>query len=59
MQCTPVIGLDLWEHSYFSQYEGDKGAYVDNFWKVIDWEKVSSNFEKYNLDGFKVAPIID
>jgi superoxide dismutase len=59
IQCTPVIGLDLWEHAYFTQFEGNKEAYVDKFWHFINWEKVSANFEKHNLNGFKVAPIVD
>jgi len=60
IQCTPIIALDMWEHSYMLQYLGAKGkeAYVDNFWLCVDWEKVSANFEKYNLDGFKVAPLL-
>jgi superoxide dismutase len=40
IQCTPVIGLDLWEHAYLTpQYEGDKGAYVDRFWTHLNWGK--------------------
>jgi Fe-Mn family superoxide dismutase len=26
-QCTPIMGIDLWEHAYFSQFKGDKAAY--------------------------------
>ena len=57
IQCTPVIGLDLWEHAYFTQYEGNKEAYVEAFWRFVDWEKVSSNFEEFTLNG-KVGPLI-
>jgi len=46
-------------HSYFVQYEGSKEAYVDSLWRHIDWEKVCSNFENYNLEGGKVAPLLD
>jgi len=53
------LGLDLWEHAYFVQYEGNKEAYVDAFWDCVNWEKVSFNFEKFNLDGFKVAPLLE
>jgi superoxide dismutase len=41
------------------QYEGNKEAYVEQFWRHIDWEKVCSNFEKFNFEGGKVAPLID
>ena len=58
IQCTPVIGLDLWEHAYLTpQYEGDKGAYVDRFWTHLNWGKVSHFFESHNLAG-KVAPLL-
>ena len=55
---TPIIGLDLWEHAYFNQYEGDKERYIENFWGFVDWDKVSENFERFNLDN-KVAPLLD
>jgi Fe-Mn family superoxide dismutase len=59
VQCTPVIGIDLWEHAYFDKFSGDKTAYVNEFFNCIDWLKVSENFEKFNLAGNKVAPLID
>ena len=59
MSCTPVIGIDLWEHAYFVQYEGSKESYVEQFWRHVDWEKVCSNFEKFNLEGGKVPPLLD
>jgi Fe-Mn family superoxide dismutase len=55
---TPIFGIDLWEHAYFYQYKGDKGAYVDAFFKQINWDKLSSNFEQFNSKG-KVAPILE
>ena len=57
IQCTPILALDLWEHAYFTQYEGNKEAYVDKFWSYVNWAKVSENFEKFNLTG-KLAPLI-
>ena len=55
--CTPIIGLDLWEHAYFDQYEGSKADYLNTFWNFINWDVVSKNFEDYVLKG-QVAPII-
>ena len=49
----------MWEHAYFNRFKGDKEAYVEEFWKFIDWDKVSANFEKFNLEGLKVAEIIE
>lgn len=58
VQCTPVIGIDMWEHAYFVQYKGDKEMYCDAFLDSINWDKVSAHFEQYNLHG-KVAPLLD
>lgn len=30
--------LDMWEHAFALQYQWDKEAYIDSFWKIIDWE---------------------
>ena len=54
----PVFGIDMWEHAYFSQYKGDKEKYCQTFLQQLDWEKVSKNFEEYNLSK-KVAPILE
>ena len=52
VQCTPIIGLDLWEHAYWVDHSCEaSGSYLDNFWKVIDWAKVSQNFEKFTLQN--------
>ena len=39
--CVPVIGINLWEHSYLVDYKGDKAAYCDNFLDSVDWGIVS------------------
>ena len=58
VQCTPIIGIDMWEHAYLFRFEGNKGAYVDKFWEFVDWGKVSEVFEKFNLNG-KVGTILE
>lgn len=57
IKCTPIIALDMWEHAYWVDHDGDTEKYLNQFWKVIDWEKVSKNFEGFNV-MHKVAPII-
>lgn len=50
--------MNLWEHSYWEEHDGQADStYLDNFWKNIDWLKVSNNFELYNLKG-EVANIL-
>lgn len=38
----PIIALDLWEHAYFLDYRNDKNTYIDNFFKVIDFNKINN-----------------
>lgn len=43
---TPIISLDLWEHAYFLQYKNNRLAYIDNFFKVIDFDKINTYYER-------------
>lgn len=45
----PIIGLDLWEHSYFLDYYNDKNTYIANFFKIIDFNKINKYYEKIVL----------
>lgn len=42
----PVMNLDLWEHAYFLDYYDDKGEYVDNFFKAVDFGKINETYTK-------------
>lgn len=42
----PIINLDLWEHSFFLKYKDKKEEYIDNFFKVLDFEKINSYYER-------------
>ncbi len=39
-QGTPILGIDVWEHAYYLNYQNLRGDYIDNFMKIIDWPKV-------------------
>lgn len=41
---TPILALDLWEHSYYLGYQYRRRNYIDSFFNVINWEKVDENY---------------
>jgi Fe-Mn family superoxide dismutase len=42
--CVPLLGLDCWEHAYFVVYHSDRLAYVNHWWRCINWVDVDRRY---------------